>query len=396
MDHDTSSSDRILRLRVELSEVTPPIWREIEVPADYDFWSLHVAIQDAMGWSDSHLHEFVLDPRSGETDSLVIGIPDRDAPDAGPRPGWDYPIGPFLHQGAPAIDYLYDFGAGWRHRIWCVAERTLREPEQRSALPRCLGGERACPPEDCGGPPAYAQLVTLASLDRDQVPEPGRDLYEWMPVGFDPESFDPEQVVFDDPQQRLALLPDPEFPENGDRLVGFTAGRFGRHSLTEALIEETWIEINELARIRALERFDEVARTQPHLLAFFLDETELGDEARGIGHFLLVAVYRMFSKSCAGEIREIPRARIEEVRLVLESAEEGALSGDEEITLFGADGELSRQPVLNELLADLISGELPPGDGKELVPRQLAAPERDLLFARMRVVVEVLDSELGG
>jgi hypothetical protein len=52
--------------------------------------------------------------------------------------------------------------------------------------------------------------------------------------------------------------------------------------------------------------------------------------------------------------------------------------------------------VLNELLADLISGELPPGDGEELVPRQLAAPERDLLFARMRVVVEVLDSELGG
>ena len=48
----------LLRIRIELIGVSPPIWREILVPARYSIWDLHVAIQDAMGWLDYHLHEF--------------------------------------------------------------------------------------------------------------------------------------------------------------------------------------------------------------------------------------------------------------------------------------------------------------------------------------------------
>ena len=64
----------LLRIRVELSGILPPIWREILVPADYSFWDLHVAIQDSMGWLDYHLHEFRIKDRDLE-DPVLIGIP---------------------------------------------------------------------------------------------------------------------------------------------------------------------------------------------------------------------------------------------------------------------------------------------------------------------------------
>jgi hypothetical protein len=64
----------VFRFRIELPDIRPPIWREILVPASYSFWDLHVAIQDAMGWEDYHLHEFeVAEPESGEL--LRVGIP---------------------------------------------------------------------------------------------------------------------------------------------------------------------------------------------------------------------------------------------------------------------------------------------------------------------------------
>jgi len=73
----TESADNSnFRFQIELRDIAPPIWRRIDVPGDYSFWDLHVAIQDAMGWFDYHLHAFRLaDPDSGE--SMEIGIPDE-------------------------------------------------------------------------------------------------------------------------------------------------------------------------------------------------------------------------------------------------------------------------------------------------------------------------------
>ena len=66
----------VFQIRIELLGVEPPIWRRIEVPEHYSFWDLHVAIQDAMGWQDSHVHHFRL-----IGSELVIGIPDEDGDD---------------------------------------------------------------------------------------------------------------------------------------------------------------------------------------------------------------------------------------------------------------------------------------------------------------------------
>ena len=52
--------NQIYQFKITLEEVKQKIWRRIQVPGEYNFWDLHVAIQDAMGWSDSHLHQFEL------------------------------------------------------------------------------------------------------------------------------------------------------------------------------------------------------------------------------------------------------------------------------------------------------------------------------------------------
>ena len=109
----------VLRVRVTLREVQPPVWREIEVPGSFTFWDLHVALQDALGWQDYHLHAFhVAVP--GVSRPLEIGIPDPDVPAqmAECLAGWLLPVRSLLHQGDRAT-YLYDFGDGWEHEVVC-------------------------------------------------------------------------------------------------------------------------------------------------------------------------------------------------------------------------------------------------------------------------------------
>jgi len=69
--------DRVYQFKIALKHIRPPIWRRIQVPENYSFWDLHVAIQDAMGWLDYHLHEFeMVNPSTGI--KVAIGIPDEE------------------------------------------------------------------------------------------------------------------------------------------------------------------------------------------------------------------------------------------------------------------------------------------------------------------------------
>ena len=137
----------VYRFGVHLRGTDPPIWRLIDVPAEYRFWDLHVAIQDA-------------------------------------------------------ATYVYDFGDGWQHEV--ALSRVLpREPGVR--YPVCRDGERACPPEDCGGVGGFRRFL-------DILADPNHKEHEAMAtwlidhVGpyhpYDPEEFDPAEVAFDDPQER--------------------------------------------------------------------------------------------------------------------------------------------------------------------------------------------------
>ena len=50
----------VYQLKVSLDEIQPPIWRRIQLPGDSSFFKLHFVLQIAMGWTNSHLHEFLI------------------------------------------------------------------------------------------------------------------------------------------------------------------------------------------------------------------------------------------------------------------------------------------------------------------------------------------------
>lgn len=165
------------QLKVTLLRVAPPVWRRILVPGHMTLDQLHAVIQEAMGWTDSHLHEFSVRGRR-------YGQPDAEEPDA--ELGHERKV--TLRQAVPAeglrFEYLYDFGDGWRHEVLVESVATQSEPLRH---PVCLAGKRRCPPEDCGGPHGYAGFLEAI---RDPAHPEHEEMLEWAGGAFDPEAFD--------------------------------------------------------------------------------------------------------------------------------------------------------------------------------------------------------------
>jgi hypothetical protein len=169
----------IYQLKVTLKDSDPPIWRRIQVP-DCTLGQLHEVLQVVMGWENSHLHQFIIR-------GAYYGPQDPDHVD------WDLEthdegemsISQIVKMGRKTrFTYEYDFGDSWQHEI--VLEKTL-EPEPKVRYPRCIEGERACPPEDCGGVWGYAEFLEAIG---DPNHESREDMLEWIGGKFDPEKFD--------------------------------------------------------------------------------------------------------------------------------------------------------------------------------------------------------------
>ena len=193
---DDVPADLQLQFLIVLAGTEPLVWRRIRVPASYSFWDLHVAIQDAMGWLDCHLHLFrVLDPRSGT--QVILGIPDPDlVADRSLSASWTEQPVHFTTGSASIFRYTYDLGDSWEHAIVFEGFHYSELPNNE---PELLGGAGACPPEDSGGAEHYSHVV--AAL-RDPS-HPDHDEYlEWAGGPIDPTAFSPEDVSFDDPQRR--------------------------------------------------------------------------------------------------------------------------------------------------------------------------------------------------
>lgn len=139
-------SDQVYQFKITLRGIKPPIWRRIQVPESCTFWGLHVAIQDAMGWQDYHLHAFGI-PDPATRRKATIGIPDGPL-DTEFLPSVRLKIADYFSMANRLASYEYDFGDGWLHEI--RLEKILPEKEG-VGYPICIAGKRACPPEDCGG-----------------------------------------------------------------------------------------------------------------------------------------------------------------------------------------------------------------------------------------------------
>lgn len=195
----------VLQLRIELQDVQPLVWRRIQIPGDCTFWDLHIAIQSAFGWNDSHLHEFRL-PDDRVRDRR-FGIPiESDFGEAPPLPCWEHRVAEYLSHKVPRLEYCYDFGDDWRHDV-VYEDRVAAAPGKRYT--RCLAGERAGPPDDCGGAPGYAHLLEILSDSSDEEHDSSHAWAASMKGvrgRFDPEAFDEQQVRFARPGPRLKRL----------------------------------------------------------------------------------------------------------------------------------------------------------------------------------------------
>ncbi|MGH8676240.1 MAG: plasmid pRiA4b ORF-3 family protein [Burkholderiales bacterium] len=170
----------LLCLRIDLEGPRPPIWRRLWIGADVRLIDLHHAIQAAMGWTDAHLHEFQIgavtyatpDPEDEDFDSVVVD--ERDVR-----------LGEVL-RGVSHFGYLYDFGDHWQHRIG--VERLADATEIPPTHGFVEAGERACPPEDCGGADAYQAF--LGQFAKSPRSRDVREFLEWAGEDFDASRFD--------------------------------------------------------------------------------------------------------------------------------------------------------------------------------------------------------------
>ena len=194
---------KVLQFYIELLEIKPKIWRRIQVPSTFSFWDLHSAIQDSMGWQGCHLHAFRVElPHRKAVD---IGVPDEEFDLTPMLPGREMKIADYFIEPGVEIPYDYDFGDGWEHRV--LLEGIMIQ-EDGVSYPRCMAGERACPPDDCGGIPGYYELIE--ALKDPKHPE-RRRLLNWLKghsgniYPYKPDRFDPEKVEFLDPETRWEL-----------------------------------------------------------------------------------------------------------------------------------------------------------------------------------------------
>jgi len=187
---------KVYQFKVTLKGTRPPVWRRIQVPESYTFWDLHVAIQDAMGWLDYHLHVFeIMNPSTGMKEE--IGVPDEDFEfDTRIFPGRKRKIADYFSMDNSKANYQYDFGDNWEHTI--ELEKIVARAEDVE-YPVCIAGKRSCPPEDCGGTWGYQNFLKIIKNPDDE--EYG-EMLEWVGGKFDPEDFDINDVRFDDPDKR--------------------------------------------------------------------------------------------------------------------------------------------------------------------------------------------------
>jgi hypothetical protein len=177
-------ADTIARIKITLDNVKPAVLRRIEVPLDIRLDRLHLTIQAAMGWTNSHLYELLAggvgwstpDPDLDRTDDFLDARKAR--------------LGD-IHEdiGTKKLVYIYDFGDGWEHTIKI---EQLADPKPGELYPRLIEVTGRCPPEDCGGPWGYAEL--LAAI-KDPRHERHAELTEWIGDHFDPNADEAEALT---------------------------------------------------------------------------------------------------------------------------------------------------------------------------------------------------------
>lgn len=172
--------DRVVYLHLKVAACRPLIWRRLWVRESMWLSRLHDCIQVAFDWYDYQTHVFSFgDLRFGnpaKRDEMIVED-DRDVTLV------DLGI-----EGRAAFTYLYQFDEGWQVDITVEG---LHAPRKGMRYPRCAAGERAGPPEDCGGPEAHHDMLACI---KEPDTELGREWLEWLGPGYDPDTCDLDKI----------------------------------------------------------------------------------------------------------------------------------------------------------------------------------------------------------
>jgi Plasmid pRiA4b ORF-3-like protein len=171
----SASPQKVYQPHVTLRDSEPPIWRRLQVMGNTSLANLHWIVQLAMGWTNSHLHQFLVGEQYYSDPAFE---PEETADETGMT------LASLKLEEDSQLVYEYDFGDGWLHDI--LVEK-IRLPEKDTRYPRCLDGERAAPTEDCGGMWGYVEL--LEAIGDPTHPEHD-SLLEWLGEPFDPDALD--------------------------------------------------------------------------------------------------------------------------------------------------------------------------------------------------------------
>jgi hypothetical protein len=181
-----AGAGHLLTLKITLLGIEPPIWRRFVAPSFMRLSDLHKLVQEIMGWEDCHLYEFTIAGNSFSSSRSTLTV-DSAFKEGDSYRAENYQLSQLIKSGT-VFQYKYDFGDGWEHEI--VVENFFDGHGQRDCM-YCLDGERACPPEDCGGVPGYETLLEI--LADPNHPEYEEQL-DWVGDDFDSEYFNPREV----------------------------------------------------------------------------------------------------------------------------------------------------------------------------------------------------------
>ncbi|MDD5343274.1 MAG: plasmid pRiA4b ORF-3 family protein [Smithella sp.] len=173
-------SDNVFQLKITLNHIKPSIWRRVFVDSDIKLPDLHKILQTVMGWTNSHLHQFIIGNQyySLPNDESFCKVIDYRK----------VKLDSLFNTPKSKFIYEYDFGDGWEHSI--VIEKILPR-EKNTYYPICIDGKRSCPPEDCGGTFGYENLIEIINNPEHEEYD---EMMEWLGDYFDPEKFNIDEV----------------------------------------------------------------------------------------------------------------------------------------------------------------------------------------------------------
>ena len=167
----------VYQLKIVLLGTDPVVWRRVQVPGSFSLAKLHDALQLSMGWTDAHMHQFII----GKD---FYGQPSEEDDWGGTKVFDERKIKlcDLKAKIRKNFIYEYDFGDSWQHEI--KVEKIIAAKETILKHPILLAGERACPPEDVGGIPGYEEFLAALKNPEDEA---NAELIEWYGEEYDPD-----------------------------------------------------------------------------------------------------------------------------------------------------------------------------------------------------------------